>query len=159
MYELHREVWIPRPVEEVFDFFRRAENLEVLTPPWLGFRVLTPQPIAMFPGALIDYRLQVRGLPVRWRTRIESWNPPHSFTDTQLRGPYRLWHHTHAFEARDGGTLMTDHVRYALPFGPFGRLAHWLLVRRDVERIFDYRTERIRGLFPAPAQHRTVSFR
>lgn len=150
-HELHRETWIPRPLETVFDFFRRAENLEILTPPWLHFRVLTPLPIPMNPGALIAYKLRVRGFPVSWLTRIEDWNPPYSFVDRQLRGPYTLWHHTHTFTERDGGTAMVDHVRYTLPFGPLGRFVHWLQVKRDVEKIFDYREERIRKLFPPPS--------
>lgn len=142
------ELWLPRPVEEVFPFFADAGNLERLTPPWLRFRILTPRPIEMRPGALIDYRLRVHGLPLAWRTRIEAWEPPHRFVDAQLRGPYRLWHHTHTFEARDGGTLCRDVVRYAVPGGA---LVDRLLVRRDVERIFAYRREELNRIFGAAA--------
>ncbi len=125
--------------EEVFPFFADAENLERITPHWLGFRVLTPG-VEMREGALIEYRLRLHGVPVRWRTRIEAWDPPHRFVDRQLAGPYRLWHHTHLFQPDgEGGTIMRDVVRYALPFGPFGRLAHRLFVRRDLARIFEYR--------------------
>ncbi len=125
--------------EEVFPFFADAENLERITPRWLGFRVVTPG-VEMREGALIEYRLRLHGVPVRWRTRIEAWDPPHRFVDRQLSGPYRLWHHTHLFEPDgEGGTVMRDVVRYALPFGPFGRLAHRLFVRRDLARIFEYR--------------------
>jgi len=96
----------------VFPFFAEARNLETLTPPWLKFEVLTPAPIVMRPGTLIDYRIRVHGLPIRWRTEITAWDPPHRFVDVQLHGPYTLWHHTHTFEERDGGTLCLDHVRY-----------------------------------------------
>lgn len=140
------EIWLPRPRAEVFPFFADAGNLERLTPPWLGFRILTPPPIAMSAGARIDYRLRVHGLPLRWRTRIEVWDPPHRFVDVQLRGPYRLWHHTHTFEEGDGGTLCRDVVRYAVPGGA---LVDRLFVRRDVERIFAFRGEALRSLFGA----------
>jgi ligand-binding SRPBCC domain-containing protein len=148
VYELRRETWINRPVEEIFDWFSDARNLEVLTPDFLRFRILTPGKIEMRPGAIIDYSLRVRAVPIRWRTTIETWDAPRSFTDTQTKGPYSLWHHTHRFEARDGGTWMEDVVKYALPFGILGRFVHWLQVRRDVEKIFDYRTAKIKELFP-----------
>jgi len=147
-YRLETTVEIPHPRDTVFEFFSNAANLERLTPEFLHFRILTPQPIPMKPGALIDYTLRVHGLPVRWRTKIETWEPPFRFTDTQIRGPYALWHHTHSFRETPRGTEMTDVVRYALPFGPLGALAHALMVRRDVEGIFEYRTRRIREIFP-----------
>jgi ligand-binding SRPBCC domain-containing protein len=128
------------PPEELFGFFGNALNLEAITPPWLGFRVVTPEPIQMGPGTLIEYRLELHGVPIRWRTKIAVWDPPRRFVDVQLSGPYRMWHHTHDFEpAPGGGTLMRDTVRYALPLGPLGEIAHRLLVRRDLERIFDFR--------------------
>jgi ligand-binding SRPBCC domain-containing protein len=144
IFTLHAELWLPRPRHEVFAFFADAHNLQALTPPWVKFQVLTPGPIAMRPGALIDYRIRVHGLPIRWRTEITEWQPPRRFVDVQLRGPYTLWHHTHAFEERDGGTLCVDDVRYR-PRG--GALVNWLFVRRDVERIFAYRRERLLNLF------------
>jgi ligand-binding SRPBCC domain-containing protein len=140
------ELWLPRPLEEVFRFFAEARNLEALTPPWVGFEVLTPAPITMDAGTLIDYRIRVHGIPLRWRTEIAEWQPPHRFVDRQLRGPYTLWHHTHSFEERDGGTLCRDRVRYR-PRG--GALMNWLFVRRDVERIFRFRQQRMKELFPA----------
>jgi ligand-binding SRPBCC domain-containing protein len=143
------ELWLPRPRAEVFPFFADAANLERLTPAFLRFRIVTPLPIEMRAGTLIDYRLRVHGLPISWRTRIEQWRPPERFVDVQLRGPYRLWHHTHEFEERDGGTLCRDRVRYAV-LG--GRLLERLFVRPDVERIFAFRTRRLLELFaPAPA--------
>jgi ligand-binding SRPBCC domain-containing protein len=136
---LAREQHLPGAPSDVFELFADALNLEPLTPPWLRFRVLTPAPIRMAAGTLLDYRLRLHGAPVRWRTRIEQWDPPHGFVDVQLRGPYRRWHHTHTFEPHRGGTLMRDVVRYALPLGPLGALAHAAFVRRDLERIFDFR--------------------
>ena len=147
---LQREQWLPRPQHEVFAFFADARNLEAITPPWLGFRVVTPEPIEMREGAVIDYRLRLRGVPVAWHTRIDAWEPPHRFVDRQVRGPYRHWHHTHAFSADAYGTSMRDTVRYALPLGPLGALAHAAFVRRDLERIFDFRhAEVARRLGPA----------
>jgi ligand-binding SRPBCC domain-containing protein len=140
IHVLEREQSLPRPPHAIFPFFGDATNLEAITPPWLGFRVVTPEPIEMAPGALIEYRLRLHGVPIRWRTTIAVWDPPRRFVDVQLSGPYRMWHHTHDFEpAPDGGTLMRDTVRYALPLGPLGELAHHLLVKRDLERIFDFR--------------------
>ena len=145
IYRLHREQLVARPVSEVFAFFSQARNLELITPPWLRFEVLTPGPIEMAPGALIDYRLRLRGVPLRWTSRIESWEADRGFVDRQLRGPYRLWHHRHDFTAHPAGTIVRDDVRYALPFGPLGRLAHALIVRRDLQRIFDHRREAVKN--------------
>ena len=139
------EQWLPRPRDEVFPFFSEARNLEILTPPWLKFEVLTPAPIIMKAGLLIDYRIKIHGIPIRWRTEITEWNPPLHFVDNQLSGPYTLWHHTHTFTERDGGTLCEDRVRYN-PIG--GALMNWLFVRADVERIFKYRQEKLKELFP-----------
>lgn len=146
-FTLQTELWLPHPRDEIFSFFAEARNLETITPPWLKCEVLTPAPMGMRPGALIDYRISVHGLPIRWRTEITEWNPPHHFVDIQLRGPYTFWQHTHTFEERDGGTLCGDIVRYR-PRG--GALMNWLFVRRDVERIFRYRPERLASLFGSP---------
>ena len=148
-YELRRVQELPLPPEEVFAFFAEARNLEVITPPLLKFRVLTEGPIAMQTGALIDYRLQLFGVPFGWRTIIESYDAPRKFVDRQLRGPYALWHHTHTFApiadeaGRATGTTMTDVVRYRLPLGPLGALAHGLFVHRTLAHIFDYRARTI----------------
>lgn len=141
LHVLEREQRLSQPPEEAFAFFGDAVNLERITPPWLGFHVLTPEPLAMHPGTLIAYRLALHGVPVRWLTRIEVWEPPHRFLDVQLRGPYALWHHLHTFAPDGTGTLMRDTVRYGLPLGLLGEVAHRVLVRRDVERIFDHRRE------------------
>jgi ligand-binding SRPBCC domain-containing protein len=149
IHTLRREQFIPRPLAEVFAFFADARNLATITPAWLNFQILTAEPVAMRPGTRLDYRLKWHGLPIRWQTGIEEWNPPHGFTDVQLRGPYRLWHHTHTFVAEPEGTRMLDVVSYELPLGPIGDLARALTVRRDLERVFDYRSQAIKKLFPA----------
>jgi hypothetical protein len=149
-HTLRREQWIPRPLEEVFALFSDARNLETITPPWLGFHVLTPNPIHMRAGARLQYRLRVHGVPLNWLTEIRHWEPPFRFVDVQLSGPYQLWHHTHRFEAFEGGTRMTDIVRYRLPFGLIGRAVRLLKVGRDVDRIFDYRCRRINEQFGDP---------
>ena len=144
VHVLEREQRIPAPPEEVFPFFEDAGNLEAITPPFLGFRVVTERPIDMAAGTLIEYRLRLHGVPVKWRTRIERFDSPHMFVDRQLSGPYRLWHHTHVFEPDGrGGTIMRDRVRYRLPFGPLGGVAHLLFVRRDLRRIFDFREQMV----------------
>lgn len=146
MFHFHDELWLPRSRDEVFPFFADAGNLCEITPPWVKFQVLTPAPIVMRPGTLIDYRIRVHGLPIRWRTEITEWNPPCHFVDVQLRGPYTLWRHTHTFEEKDGGTLCSDNVTYR-PRG--GAIIQRLFVRKDVERIFAYRRKRLLELFPA----------
>jgi ligand-binding SRPBCC domain-containing protein len=147
VYTLEREQFLPSPPDETFAFFGDALNLEAITPPWLHFRVVTTAPLAMDAGTLIEYRLRLHGLPIRWLTRIEAWEPGRRFVDVQLRGPYRLWHHTHTFTPHDGGTLMRDRVRYALPLGLLGRVARTALVRRDLDRIFDFRREAVGARF------------
>jgi ligand-binding SRPBCC domain-containing protein len=146
-HRLDREQRVPGPTPEVFELFTDALRLEAITPPWLGFRVVTSTPIAIHAGTLIEYRLRLHGLPIRWRTRIEVWEPGRRFVDVQVSGPYRLWHHTHEFEpSGEDGTLIRDTVRYALPFGAIGALAHVAFVRRDLERIFDFRRDAIADL-------------
>ncbi len=137
-----REQHLPGPPDQVFRFFADATNLEAITPAWLGFRIVSPRPIAMRAGTLIEYRLTLHRLPVSWLTRIEEWVPGERFVDLQLHGPYRLWHHTHEFRPDGaGGTIMRDEVRWALPYGPAGELARRVFVARDLERIFDFRRE------------------
>jgi len=149
IHTLRREQLIARPLNEVFAFFADAGNLEKITPLWLNFQILTPPPVAMHPGARLDYRLKWHGLPIGWKTRILAWDPPHGFTDAQIRGPYRLWHHVHTFVAEPQGTRMIDLVTYQLPLGAIGELAHVLMVRRDLDRVFDYRFRAIQDVFPS----------
>ena len=143
VHRLAREQVVRAGLHEVFAFFAQASNLEVLTPGWLRFEVLTPEPLDMEEGTLIDYRLRLHGLPLRWRSRIERWEPGRAFVDRQVHGPYRLWHHRHEFEAAPEGTVVRDIVHYGLPLGPLGQLVHALLVERDLARIFDYRREAV----------------
>lgn len=135
-YILTASVFLSAPRPRVFPFFADAQNLESITPPWLRFRILTPLPIAMAEGTLIDYRLRLHAVPFGWRTEIAVWQPPERFVDRQLAGPYRSWVHEHLFEPTPTGTLVTDRVRYR-PRG--GRLAQALFVGRDVRRIFAFR--------------------
>ena len=145
---LERAQRVPVPADETFAVFADALNLEAITPPWLRFRVVTPGPIEMAPGALIEYRLRLHAMPVRWLTRIEVWEPGRRFVDVQVRGPYRLWHHTHSFEpVGESATMVRDTVRYALPLGPVGAVAHAAFVRRDLERIFDHRRAAVEAYF------------
>ena len=152
VYNLNRDLWVPRPLPDVFEFFSRADNLQRITPPWMMFRILTPGPIEMKEGAIIAYALRVRGIPLRWLTQIERWDPPFEFIDVQTKGPYKLWRHTHRFSAVEGGTLIVDTVEYALPFGVLGRLTHRIQVAQDLSRIFDYREHRVRELFACPGR-------
>ena len=148
-FTLSRTQWLPREPGEVFPFFADAGNLQRITPPMLRFQIVTPQPIDMHAGTVIDYKLRVRGLPMRWRTLISTWDPPHRFVDEALRSPYRQWVHTHTFtpQMRNGvaGTRCDDEVVYAVPGGA---IVNRLVVRRDVERIFDYRAKVLAEIFP-----------
>lgn len=139
IHHLHREQLVPRPIDEVFGFFAEAGNLERITPPWLGFGLIGDEPVEMGVGRLIEYRLRLHRIPLRWVTRIHTWEPGRAFEDVQLKGPYRLWHHRHEFCRAGGGTLVQDHVRYSLPLGPAGELAHAAFVERDLARIFAFR--------------------
>lgn len=155
---LEREQLVPCGNEEAFEFFSDAYNLQLITPPFLRFKILDVRPAQLCRDALIDYRLVLHGFPIRWRTRIESWEPPHAFVDVQLKGPYALWHHTHTFESVDDGTLIRDRIRYRLPLGTLGRIVAGRLVEHDLRRIFDYRrdaTARILGESPKSADAET----
>ena len=150
IYTLQREQWVARPTERVFPFFAQPENLALITPPSLRFRLLTPGPVTMKKGRVIDYTIRAMGLPTRWRTLITHYDPPRYFVDEQLCGPYSFWHHTHRFQPRDGGTLLYDKVQYALPillFGPARDLLHTIYVRPALEQIFDYRQQVFQDMF------------
>ncbi|MFQ5990046.1 MAG: SRPBCC family protein [Candidatus Methylomirabilales bacterium] len=143
-YIFKSEQWVPRPLEEVFRFFADASNLEILTPPWLHFKILTPGRIQMKPGTLIDYRIRLHGVPIHWQSEVMVWEPPHRFVDEQRRGPYRIWIHEHSFSTRDGGTVVEDRVEYAVPGGT---LVQKHFVAPDLQRIFDYRRQRLQEIF------------
>ncbi len=157
-YRLVRRQFVPRSVEETFAFFSNALNLEAITPAFLQFKILSPEPINLAPGALIDYRLRLLGVTMYWQTRIETFEPNRRFTDTQLRGPYRRWHHLHEFTPVEGGTLMTDCVDYELLLGPLGGLAHLLFVRRSLRQIFDYRRAKVAELLGEPSPEQAKAF-
>ena len=149
-HRLHYTTHLPLPRDEVFPFFADAENLAAITPPELAFEIVTPTPIEMRPGALIEYRLGLFGVRFGWRTEIEAWEPPYRFVDRQIAGPYRRWHHTHTFVDQAGpdgspGTRMDDVVLWELPVQPFGEVAY-PAVRLQLKRIFDYRQRRIEEL-------------
>ncbi|HVX60871.1 MAG TPA: SRPBCC family protein [Pirellulales bacterium] len=146
-HRLERTQFVARPREEVFAFFSDARNLEQITPAFLQFRVLNEGATGVHAGMLIDYRLKLFGIPLRWQSQIEAFEPGEQFVDVQLRGPYRTWRHLHEFRDAPGGTQMIDRVDYALPFGPLGSLAHALFVRRTLGKIFDFRREKIEELF------------
>ncbi len=150
VYKLKREQVVPKPLENVFPFFTKAENLALITPPSLAFRVLTPSPVTMKRGRIIDYTIRLLGVEVRWRSMITSYDPPLGFVDEQLKGPYSFWHHTHRFERRGTSTVVHDIVRYALPL-PMPSipqdLLHRLYVRPNLEHIFDYRRDVIAKIF------------
>lgn len=142
--DFESQLWLPQPRSKVFAFFPDAQNLDLITPPWLHFRTTTAGSGEMRAGTIMDHRLRIHGFPLRWRSKITDWEPPACFVDQQVRGPYRLWIHEHRFEERDGGTLVHDHVRYAVPFD---FLIHRLLIRPDIERIFAYREKKLREIF------------
>jgi len=144
-FNLIRTQTIGRPLDEVFAFFADARNLARITPHWLSFSVMTPGPIEMKPGTLIDYRIKLRGIPMRWQSEITAWEPPHRFVDEQRRGPYKFWIHEHTFTALDRGrTEAGDHVRYGVPGG---RLIHRFFIEKDLEKIFNYRKQQLREIF------------
>jgi ligand-binding SRPBCC domain-containing protein len=153
---LRTSIRLPKPIHDVFAFFADADNLGRITPPELRFHIRTPRPIAIGAGTIIDYTIGLYGLPLRWRTRITEWDPPHRFADDQVQGPYAEWHHTHSFRADGAGaTVMDDEVRYRLPFGAAGDLAH-PLVRLQLRRIFTYRQRTIWKLLELPGEAGSV---
>lgn len=144
-YRLEASQFLPYPRDQVFEFFSDASNLQSLTPAWLHFSVLTKPPVQISTGTLINYRLRVHGVPFRWQSRISEWEPPLRFVDEQTRGPYRRWRHQHLFEATEGGTLCHDMVEYAV-YG--GSLINAIFVRTDLAKIFAFRQNKLRELFP-----------
>lgn len=144
-YRLTAEQWLPAPLEEVFEFFSDAGNLEKLTPPWIEFNIITPN-ITMRKGALIEYRLKIKGIPILWQSEIPVWDPPHSFVDNQLKGPYQRWYHRHLFSREANGTTIQDIIDYSVPGGA---LIHRMFVEPDVLKIFRYRQQVLDVLFPS----------
>lgn len=135
---------LPAGIDEVFEFYSDVANLEAITPTWLHFQILSPCPIEMGIGTLIDYRLRLHRVPVHWQSEITAWEPPFRFVDEQRRGPYREWIHEHSFRDLGGETLIFDRVDYGVPFGA---LANRLLVANDLRKIFAYRHGKLWELF------------
>ena len=148
-HRLVRTTTLRGDIAHVFAFFRNPRNLEELTPPWLGFRVVSSTDDTVRAGTRIRYRLRLHGVPLKWESRITEYEENSRFADEQLSGPYSRWYHRHTFRAVEGGVLMTDVVEYQLPFGPLGRFVHWLVVRHQLRAIFDYRTKVISRRFAA----------
>ena len=147
-YNLEFEQFIDLPIEDVFDFFSKPENLSLITPPRLRFDILTPTPLEMKEGQLIDYSLKILYLiKLHWRTLITDYQKPYKFIDQQIKGPYTLWHHTHTFEEKDGGTLIKDNLKYAIPFGWIGRAIHFIYIKHDINGIFQYRHKILNDIF------------
>ena len=148
LYTFKKEQKISKNIESVFLFFSKPENLSVITPSKMNFKILTPSPVEMKEGALIDYTVSILGFSVRWRTLITHYKPSDMFVDQQLKGPYSMWHHTHFFEKiNDNETLIKDLVVYAVPFGIIGKLAHSLYIKRDLDDIFNFRSQKISEIF------------
>jgi ligand-binding SRPBCC domain-containing protein len=146
-YQLRSELWAPHPPQKIFPFFSDAFNLDAITPQWLHFQILTPPPICMKKGTLIDYKLRLHGIPIQWKTEIVEWNPPFRFVDRQRKGPYRKWIHTHLFEKDKGGTRMVDLIEYSLWPPIASSLLNRILVESDLKKIFAYRREKLAMVF------------
>jgi ligand-binding SRPBCC domain-containing protein len=143
-YHLQTEIWLARPRRQVFEFFADPRNLERITPPWLSFEIVTPPDTRIETGTVLEYRLRLRRLPLRWRSEIAAWEPPRRFVDRQIKGPYSLWVHEHRFEECDDGTVVIDRVEYAVPGG---RLVQRFLVAPDLKEIFRYRHGALSEIF------------
>lgn len=141
-YQLTDQFEVSADIDRTWKFFSSAANLPTITPPWLNFVIHTPESIVIEKDSVFDYTIRWFGVPVKWRTRILDWEPPHRFVDLQIRGPYSLWHHEHRFEPLpSGGVRCFDRVIYQLPFGWIGRMTHALIVRKQLIDIFRYRRE------------------
>jgi ligand-binding SRPBCC domain-containing protein len=146
-FMLERTQEFKSPLQDVFDFFAEPYNLERITPEFLKFSIVTSPPIKMEEGTRISYRLKLRGIPVKWTSTIMDWNPPFGFTDEQTKGPYKYWRHEHKFEENGAGTLVTDKIWYRVPGGPLAPILNFFYVRRDLQKIFNYRAETMKGIF------------
>lgn len=146
-YKFEKQTFFNRPRDTIFSFFSNAENLNKVTPKKLHFKILSDLPINMKKGTLIDYKLRIYHIPIHWQTEIKEWNPPHQFIDIQLIGPYRKWIHEHQFIAQANGTMMIDRVKYAISGGFLASLFHILIIRRDIEKIFEFREKKFKEFF------------
>ena len=149
VHKLQYKQFIDKNINEVFDFFSNPENLSVITPKKLNFTILTPGPIKMKDGQLIDYTITLLGKKIRWRTMITDYEPPKMFIDQQLKGPYSMWHHEHSFKEVKNGVEIIDTIHYSVPFGFLGDIVNFLFIRRDLENIFKHRKVVIEPYFKA----------
>jgi ligand-binding SRPBCC domain-containing protein len=147
VYTFECEMLAPVAIQDAFSVFENPYNLAEITPPWLNFKITTKDRVAMRKGAEIDYTIGYLGLPMNWKTLITEYEAPFLFVDEQIRGPYKLWRHTHTFRPCEAGTIVADRVEYALPLGVLGRIAHALIVRRQLNAIFDFRQHRLAEMF------------
>jgi ligand-binding SRPBCC domain-containing protein len=147
IYAFDKTTKVPGDLKGVFLFFSKAENLQRITPPWLQFKILSPLPITIEQDTLIDYQIRLYGFPIRWRTKITSWEPPHRFVDTQIKGPYTLWIHEHRFEQTDGHVTIYDHIDYKIPGGIVSPILNKFFVKADIEKIFNHRQNVIQQIF------------
>ena len=147
VFRLEAKQLIHKPLEEVFGFFSRPENLVKITPAKLHFKILTPSPLEMKQGALIDYTIKMFKVPIHWRTLITTYEPPFRFVDVQIKGPYSFWHHTHIFKEVSDGVEIYDEVHYSIPFGLLGKILHTLWIKKDLNNIFEHRRGVIEDLF------------
>ena len=147
IYTFYKEQFVPSDMDSVFEFFSRPENLEKITPSSMGFNIITPTPIEMKEGAIIDYTVKILGVQVRWRTMITSYKENEYFVDEQLKGPYSYWHHKHTFKEVDGGVLIIDEITYALPLQAFRRIVHPVLIKPQLNQIFNFRFQTIKDKF------------
>jgi len=153
MYNINREQIVDANLEEVFGFFEKPENLQIITPDWMKFDIITPHPLEMKEHAEFDYKISLMFIPLKWKTEITNYDPPYKFVDEQKKGPYKLWIHTHTFEAVGNKTKITDNVDYDLFGGPFKILVHSLYIRKNLESIFNYRSRKINQLFNKKGVH------
>ena len=151
-YQLTCQMLVSKPLAAVYEVFENPYNLKKITPPWLSFSVSSKDKVVMRQGAEIDYRFRWFVLPMRWRTLITAYNPPHDFVDEQMRGPYLMWRHRHTFEATSEGTLVKDTVDYVLPFGLLGAIAHWIMVEAQLIMIFRFRQKALNELWGGQAK-------
>ena len=146
-FNIHRSQFIDKPRDVVFSFFSKPENLESITPPYLHFKILNTLPVPMGKGQIINYKLKIRGISIKWNSLIKSYCPPFSFIDEQIKGPYSMWHHSHEFIEEKNGTRIVDNVKYKIPFGFIGKLINYFWVAKDLEKIFNYRQGKVNELF------------
>ena len=147
VYTFKKEQFVPSDLDTVFEFFSRPENLEKITPSSMGFNIITPTPIDMKEGAIIDYTVKIMGVPMRWRTMITSYKKNEYFVDEQLKGPYSYWHHKHTFKEVEGGVLIIDEITYALPIQAFRLIVHPVLIKPQLNQIFNFRFQTIKDKF------------